>query len=205
MDRVALLYRFEVELRILWSDMMASLPTAEGAKLGQQTAAGRRFRELVSRVWTRPQTFEVVKQHEAQAGEIASRASLISRVRTQAKPYLIDSTPLAPRERWREIHRAFAAWWRPWMTGEGELHLLLAMRWELPGQVGIDLPPVTDQHSLNAMGERFGVFMLTPPVPAVLSGGKTRLAVLSLDFAEELLEQPMDDPPTDEAEGTVTE
>jgi hypothetical protein len=175
------------ELEVVWSDLSGTLPRAADTDLGADTEAARRFREAMIRLWTRTQTFEVTR---AEQGDVAARASLISRVRTAYKPYVAAQQNPRGREQWREVQRAFSAWWRPRVTNGGELRVLLAMRWELVGQIGVELPGVTDQASLTRLGERFEVLDPSPGVASTLSGGKARLAVLSPDLTDALMENP---------------
>jgi hypothetical protein len=193
--RPDLIRQIQMEMAVCWSDLLATLPTEANVELGKDTEKGRAFRQAMVRLWTRTQTFEIVKAQEAKGGEIASRASLISRVRTQARDYL-GNTPCHPnpREKWRPVQHAFDSWWRPWQNEEGEVFILLGMRWTLMQQAGVELPGVTDQTTLTVQGMKFGVGQEPPPdVGTVMNRGKTRLFVLSLDLSQELIEQPMDD------------
>jgi hypothetical protein len=194
-QRPALLRAIKSELEVLWADLIGSLPVAAEATLGENTAKGRQFRSAMIRLWTATRTFEVAKTIEGTGGEaVASRASLISRVRSQAKEYLAGNVIPRPREKWRPVQNAFAAWWRPIIVpGEGSVSVLLGMRWELVGQIGIELPGVTDETSLTALGTRYGVLEKAPPVTGRLSGGQGRLGVVSLKLTEELLAEPLDE------------
>jgi hypothetical protein len=188
--RPELLRLVEMELKVLWADLVADLPLERDADLPPTSAAAAAFRGAMIRLWTRTQTFEVVKG-TTEAGDVASRSSLVSRVLSQHKK---DGRP-GGRTSWRAVQSAFDAWHRTWVDADGEEHVLLAMRHRLADQVGVTLPGVTDQTSLNDIGKRFGVLQDPPEkVPAVLSGGKVRLAILSLDLTRELLEQPPQDP-----------
>ena len=153
---------------------MRSLPPLADADMGRDSAAGRVFWEAMVRLWTATRTFEVAKAVAGTAGETtAARASLISRVRSQAKDYLAGSTSPRAREAWRPIQQAFDGWWRPDTTpGDGEIGVLLAIRWRLTGQVGVELPGVTDQASLTALGVRFGCIDPNPAVTGILSGAQ---------------------------------
>jgi hypothetical protein len=193
----ALLREIEAEMRVLWCDLLERVSRAEGARLGQVTEAARRFRAAMMALWTAPRTFEVVTTVGGTSGEVASRASLASQVRTQARPILEGPAGLERRERWREVQRAYAAWWRRGTGPDGEVRIYLAMRAELGGQVGVDLPGVVDQGSLTAIGERLGVIDPAPGVSARLSGGSggRHLAVLIWDLTRELLAAPLEDDP----------
>ena len=192
-NRPLLLRSIKGELEVLWADLLHSLPAAAGADLGRDSAAGRKFREAMVRLWARTVTFEVQKTVEGTGGEaVAARASLVSRVRSKFKAFKDGRVTPEPRERWREVQTAFSAWWRPWIDGNGEVVPLLAMRWELVCQIGIELPGVSDQASLTALGERYGVTDPSPPVATVVSGGKQRLAVMTPAFAAELMENPVE-------------
>jgi hypothetical protein len=182
-NRPGILRAIRTELEALWSDLYDTLPQASDTDLGAETAAGRKFREAMVRLWTRTATFEKTQTDQ---GDLVARASLVSRVRSVSAPYRVGTATPGNREAWREVQRAFSAWWRPEVRG-GEIRVLLAMRWELVGQVGVELPGVSDQGSLTRLGRRFGVL---DPAPAALSGGAARLAVLSPRFTDELLENP---------------
>jgi hypothetical protein len=193
--RPDLLRIIQGELQVQWATLMRTLPPLADADMGRASAAGRAFREAMMRLWTATRTFEIAKTVAGTSGEtVAARASLISRVRSQAKDYLDGNVSPRPREKWHSVQHAFDGWWRPYVTpGDGEIGLLLAMRWTLTGQVGIELPGVTDQNTLTNVGIRFGCIDPDPAVPGILSGGKTRLAVLSLSLTGELLEMPQDE------------
>jgi len=200
-NRTTLLRAVRSEIEVVWSDLMERLPWMQNTELKQDTAAGKKFREAMVRLWTATRTFEVSRSIEGTSGEaVAARASLLSRAKTQAKEYLSGRVTPGTRERWREVQKAFSAWWRPYVN-EGELTILLAMRWELVGQIGIELPGVSDQASLTALGTQFGVLETAPPVTAMLSGGAKRLAELSLTLVGEMLEDPTTE---DQEEGSVT-
>lgn len=188
-DRVALIKSLGPELGVLWCDLHQQLPRAAGADLGKDTAAGRKFREALVRLWTATRTFEVSRGDGA---EVASRASLVSRVQTHAAK--AQGVPTG-RGRWHEVQRAFDAWWRPAVV-KGECVTLLAMRWTLGSQIGFELPGVTDQASLTDLGTKFGLFFTPAGVTDRLPGG-TRLAVLSPELTNELLAQPAEDDPGD--------
>jgi hypothetical protein len=191
----------KVELEVLWSDLRGSLPRQSGAGVGSATALADAFHGQMVHLWTRTQTFELVKAAEGNAGDLAARASLISRVRAQARDYLSGAKLPDKRERWQEVQRAFDAWWRPWESPEAEVRILLAMRHRLQHQAGVALAGVRDQATLTELGMAYGVLQAQPTVPTVLSGGKRRLAVLALDITEELLEMPLDeDPPLAEGQ-----
>jgi putative DNA primase/helicase len=188
--RPDLVRAIEMELKVLWSDLIGTLPHERDVDLPETSAAAAAFRNAMVRLWTRTMTFEVIKDM-TKAGDLAARSSLVGRVRSQQK---LDPRE-GDRERWRPVQHAFDAWWRYYHDSEGEQHTLLAMRWTLADQVGVPLPGVTDQGSLTDLGRRYGVLRVPPEgVPAVLSGGTARLAVLSLGLTCELLEQPSEDP-----------
>jgi putative DNA primase/helicase len=179
----------QVELGVLWADLLSTLPPAADVDLGKDTARGRAFRQAVIRLWKTPGTWE---RQQTPGGDTASKASLASRVISQKIRGVAEHPG---RDRWQAVHPACDAWWRNWLTPEGELVTLLAMRWTLGSQVGIEMPGVKDEETLTRLGMQFGVLQKPPPgVPSRLSGGKHRLAVLSLDVAQELLEMPSEDP-----------
>ncbi|HLN29672.1 MAG TPA: hypothetical protein VK395_18140 [Gemmataceae bacterium] len=188
-NRHMLLKAIKSELEVSWADLIDKLPLASGADLNQNTAVGRKFREAMVRLLTATQTFEVSRTVEGTNGKsVAARASLISRVRSQfaqQRPGMRASA----RERWREVQKAFAAWWRPHVGADGELTVVLAIRWELVGQIHVELPGVHDQASLTSLGLKFGVLSEMPRVPTRLSGGR-HLAVISQDLTQELFDDP---------------
>jgi hypothetical protein len=173
----------------------------------RETTAAHRFRTAMLLLWQQTATFQrhtVIKDASEEA--VAARASLASRVRTDAKDYLPDGQVCAqPREKWREVQRAFSAWWRPWTDENGERHVLLAMRCDLCNQIGVALPGVTDQASLTKLATRYGLAGEFPGVPDRLSGGPARLLILSLELTRDVLAVLLDDPPDDEEPLSDTE
>jgi hypothetical protein len=203
-DRPALLRQVKAELEVLWGDLQKEQRPIAEVQLGKNSALGKRFWAAMVRLWTKTMTFEVSKSVEGTSGEaVAARASLVSRVKTQAKPYLEGKARPEAREGWRDVQRGFDAWWRPYLTPDGEIRILLAMRWRLMGQVGIELPGVTDQASLTDEGERLGALDESPPVKVRLHAG-TRLAMLSPDITAELLERIAEEPEAAPSGDTVT-
>jgi hypothetical protein len=176
-------------LGVLWAHLMDSLPVRTGADLGETSADARRFRELLIRLWTATETFEVTKTISGTSGEAtAARTSLIGRVRSQARPYLKATLPVPTRPAWRPAQKDWSAWWRPYLhPGDDRPRILLAMHWTLVGQMKREWPGVTDETSLRGLGVRYGCIDPSPPVTGILSGGAKRLAVLSLSVTEELL------------------
>lgn len=191
--RPDLIRAIQSEMVVLWSDLMERLPEAAAADLGACSEAGRRFREAVVALWTRPETFEV--QKVPGGGDTAARASLASRVRRQEREEMRSNAG------WHRIAGAFDAWWRGYLTADGEARIALAMRWTLAVQMRTPLPGVHDERSLSDVGRSLGVLDLDPKanqtVPDMTSGGRERLAVLLPDLVDEILSQPMEDIPTD--------
>jgi hypothetical protein len=182
--RSELIRLVQVELGVVWADLLPTLPPASQADLGKNTKRGRAFRQAVIRLWKLPTTWE---KQQTDNKDTATKASLASRVISQKQK--------GGRAKWNAIHPACDAWWREWTDAEGELHTLLAMRWTLAAQVGVDLPGVTDEESLTELGMKFGILQKPPEgIPSKLSGGTHRVAMLSLDLSRELLEQPAEDP-----------
>jgi hypothetical protein len=182
--RLALIRAVEAELKVVWADLLRTLPVASEAGLTEQSAAARKFRDIIYRAWTMPATWETSTDGHAK------RASVISRAKT-----LIDqhnrgggSRRQAGTRRWVRVHDACSAWWRLHVTREGELLTLLAMRYELPGQLKINLPGVVNQKEFIDLGVKFGVVAASSPVPLIADRGTNRLAVLSPAITAELLD-----------------
>jgi hypothetical protein len=194
------------ELEVLWADLTSRLPTlAAAAQLGEKTQAGQQFRQALIRLWTATRTFEVAKTVTGTSGEaVAARASLISRVRSQAEPYLKHQKAPEVRQQWRPVQQAFHCWWRLWIAPDGAVSVRLAMRWPLVGQIGVELPGVRNQATLNAVGVRSGCIDPDPPVTQVLSGGVHRLSVLCVSVTEELMDQPPDEEEANQDSDPVT-
>lgn len=178
----------QMELAVLWSDLHSALPAESDVDLGENTEKGRAFRQALIRLWKLPITWE--KQQTA-SGDTATRASLVSRVLSQRERHAGGQQG---RAKWLSIHPASDAWWRDWQNPDGEIETLLAMRYTLTAQVGIDLPGVVDESSLTRLGNQFRVLREPPEgVPSRLSGGTHRLAILSASLTSELLEMPDED------------
>src|SRR5262249_42798823 len=148
-NQAALLALLEAALKVVWSDQHEQLPTAEDAAgLGESSEAARAFRSVFIRLWTATNVFEVPKSEAAESG-LAVKSTLAMRAMNGFLPYRGSSVAIRKRESWRRVHQAHAAWWRPHVDDDGEVCIRLAMRWELAGQVKLDLPGVSDQASLT--------------------------------------------------------
>jgi hypothetical protein len=186
----------EAELKILYATLRERLPLAAdipGDKSLEDTEAARRFKTALLLCWTKICTAEHLKVPE---GEDASRrASLIRRVQTAAEPYLGNEARPPQGVGWQRAHPSYSAWWRPWRDDQsGEVRLYLALRWDLPDQVGVPLPGVRDGHTLARLGRRFGVTDPDPSVTPSLAKREARLTVLSREVTDYLLAEPGDAP-----------
>jgi hypothetical protein len=193
-DRLALLRAIKAELEVLWSDLRKTLPTATGAELTAGSEASERFKAVMVLLWTKPVAMDFIKSAGnvpggVVAGVVSTRASLINRVKSEAKSYRHPGDLHNVRVAWWKVHPGYDAWWRPHLT-DGAVRVLLAMKHTLAGQVGVELPGVINQKSLTKLGGDFGVLDKAPPVTVHLTGGGW-LAVLSPDIVTELLEEPV--------------
>jgi hypothetical protein len=176
----------ETGLRVLWASLVPSLPMQTDADLAGRSRAAQAFRSALEQIMKKPTTFEVERGSTPSAA-VACRASLVSRVRRQ----VADNNHNAAASMWRKVHTAFSAWWRREITRpDGEEIILLAIRWELAGQVGVELPGVNCQTELTTLAQRYG--LLQPNAGRLTDGG--RLVVLSAEFSRELLNDAADLP-----------
>jgi hypothetical protein len=185
--RLQLLGHLKAEMEILWADLLTTLlPPPAAVDLGKDSERGQEFRRAMIRLFTRIQTWEQVRD-----GQVVSRSSLISRAKTQYDHWLVGRGAV----KWFRAQPAVDCWWRPWTDTEGEIHLLLGIRWPVMEQVGVMLPGVMDQASLTRLGTLFNVIVDPPPVgvPSRTTGGESRIAVLSLGLCGELCETPCED------------
>ena len=182
-------------LGVLWSSLMDALPLqAADADLSNDSEDARRMRRAVIRLWTKPVLLKNVpigNGKEIEAGQV--RASLASLVEEAFRPYTHGKQVIGPRESWRPIRTAVAAWWRPWVDSEGQVVPLLAMRFDLFDHLGIPVDGVTDQASLRRLGVSYGIFSDSPGVTDRMTGG-CRLAVLTHEIKQEILSQPTNEP-----------
>ncbi len=200
--RLELIRAVQVELGVLWSDLMHTLPSARDVNLNEKTEAAKQFWAQIVMCWTRPQTFQV-ERSKGPGGDdkVVPRASLVSRVCQQLREYRAASHTSGTREHWRQVQNAFEAYWRSYVDETGELRTALAMRWNLPSQIGggLTLSGVSDQESLTRLGKSYGCLNSTDMPPARMSDG-TRLAVLAPNLVNELMSVP-----TDEQDETLTD
>lgn len=206
-NRPALIRAVEGELKVLWAEIIGKLPHESDSELSKESIAAQRLRSAIIGLWSIARTHEIPKGND----QVAVRASLVSRVKTAMQTASLErrKSTGGPKGRWRwmQVQDAFDAWWRPNIiqTPIGMRYSAwLAMRWNLTHQIGMQLPGVTDQNSLCRLGRKYGVLaaedeLATEGVPAVLSGGDTRLAVLSVNLTDELLAEP-EEPPQDDTE-----
>jgi hypothetical protein len=192
-DRHGLLRSVQRELEICWSNLMLELPPERDVDLAEDTAAGRKFKELFIRLWTAARLLE--RSKDGDGNDVASSANLVSRVRTAARDHRRGVAGPGGKETCRRIHGGYHAWWRPGVTRDGEDFIALAMRHTLSGmgQIPVELPGVSDQASLTRLGVQYGVIDPDPPVSGFLAGGRERLAVLMPRLGMDLLEEPTEE------------
>lgn len=200
--RPALLRAIQAELTVSWADIYRDLPTIETAEVGADTTAAAAFKAQIIRVFTAPALCRLAKDDDNSAADKDGspiKASLVSRIRHQARAYLDEAhatrKTVESRARWHSVREAYPCWWRPYGSRDGEVRIAIGIRWHRGDTLKLPLHSVTDQVSLTTVGARFGLLDPSPPVPVQLSGGKTCLAVLSAELTAELLEKPLDDDP----------
>jgi putative DNA primase/helicase len=185
-DPLAWLGPAQDALKVVWAEQQERLPDLPYADLGPDSGAGERWR------WAFKKLFKVTDTWDKPANgpEIFSRANLITRAWDAHNAAKASFHPQQCYQ-WRPILKSVDAWWRPHLwPGETKPSLLLAMRFALTFQVkGCSLPGVHDQATLTALGVKFGCIDPDPPVSANRNG-RQRLAVLSRELTQELLEDP---------------
>lgn len=181
-------------LGVVWASLHEALPrnAAEVEGLGVETSAAARFRADIFRVWTAPVLFKSVSigKGDEMGTARASLASLAADLYEGATKN--ETAKLTAREKWQQIRTSVPAWWRVSVTDEGEIHLRLAMRFDLFDNLRIPCEWATDQKSFKRIGRNFGFFAddaTDTDVSLRLSDGK-RLAVLSEEMQQEILSQP---------------
>jgi putative DNA primase/helicase len=192
-ERAGLLDAVRRELQVLYADLMGTLPVAAAAGLEPGSAAAEIFRGAMRRLWHAPITNERVVLENGDA--IILGGSLVTRARGRiCKGENLDPDAV---KGWEMLHSPYCAWWRPWASPDGEILPRLAMRWELTAQAKVELPGVSNLATLREVGAAFGVIDPNPdPGLPVRKSGGGRLAVLAVDFARELLDDPAVDEPT---------
>jgi hypothetical protein len=179
-------------LQVVWSDLAGTLPAASAAGLTPESAeaAATEFRKAIVRCWHSP----CANYREIVIGgpPIIIGGSLITKIHEKTLPE--PAGVLAAHKNkppWALIHTPYRAWCKPWLDEEsGEVVIRLGMRFELAGQLKIDLPGVSDPRSFGIIGRAFRLFDSDPKVTTRTSGGAERLVVLSREFAAELLDRP---------------
>jgi putative DNA primase/helicase len=188
-NRAQLLRAVEAELKVYWADLVKKLPFLNDADLGKDSGPSVVFRAQIGKLLTKLHTFEVLRDKGGCGPEFAERASLLSLVKTQwGDPELCA----AADKGWVRIRRAVSCWWRLAEGVDGKVHAFVGIRWELASQLQVELPGVHDQASLTRLGTKFGVLEKDPRVTPVLSKGKARLAVVSPEITDELMDDPME-------------
>lgn len=188
-SRSRLISRVEQELRIVWSETTKSLPTMEKAQLDENSPAGREFHQAIIAAWHKPCQMGIHKPVSLNKDtvQLATSNSLVSRVRQREREQLLHS------DRWEPVHEAYGAYCRLHVGGDGEIRVLLAMRYELLKQTGIVALDVTDQTSFRELGEKFNAIDPKPPVCDKMNRGRLRLAVLTAAVADKILAEPLVD------------
>lgn len=178
--RPSLLRAIKGELEVCFADLVQTLPLMADADLTEVSTAAREFRSALTRLLTTPKTWEASNDGPA------SRASLISRAKTAIDSYRLCARK--PTRGWTHVLSACDCWWRVGETAQGEINVpFLAIRWGVAHQIGVPLPGVIDQESLSQLGTKFGVIDKNPPVSIRTNRNNVRLAVLTQEFIEPLL------------------
>ena len=182
-------------------------PRGGAADLTAASGAAVEFRRATIRLWTAARTWTVDEEPDGHAGalrKVTARASMLSRARQKAEPYLAPHHQSLPAG-WQRILTAVDGWWRLTQVEGGQRQLWLAMRYVLADQVGISLPGVVDQRSLTVLAGRYGLAAEDDGAPSARLGGQTgggaKLLVLSRDLTDELLAEPIDEDLEDASAG----
>lgn len=183
----------KMEAELLFADLIRKLPPRDEADVDRFSEAGLEHWQKMRELWKRQAQFAIHAQavksgdeRERTTVSIASRQNCASRVR-----HLLGSSNY-PAGAWHRVQDSLDAWFRQEANGDG-MKVYLAMRADLAGQLGVPIPDVKDQTQLHRLGVKFGTIDDDPrkpnggKLPAVTTGGKHRLAVLSDELTAELL------------------
>ena len=188
-SRPALLDAVRCEMQVLWADLMATLPPPSAAGLTAESPAAVAFRQIVRDAWNALCTNRRIAVDEGPPMVVGG--TLLSTVAEEVgNPGEVYEAHQG-RPPWIAIHYGYNAWCRPGLIeATGEIVIRLAMRYELLRQTKASMPNVPDHRAFAALGKALGVFDAQPNVPVRTSGGSERLAVLAVDFSQELLDNP---------------
>lgn len=191
----ALLRTIVAALGIVWATELEHLPAldTDAITLDRDSAAGRKFRLAIVKTWTKLVTMEVTMRTDRanQTENRASRTSLAGRVQSAI------TEGISNRSCWIPVQKSIDAWYRSSDNGSDFPRVLLAMRYTLPHQIGVEVPGATSQRAFKKLGTDCGVFSdgIVNGVRVDRATGGDRLAVLSLEMTAEILVEPQDDEP----------
>jgi hypothetical protein len=189
----ALQRSIESALRVEWATQIEKLPALESdaSNLNSGSAAAASFRFAIVKAWTKLVTMEVTTcvVKDAQTENRASRTSLAGRVQTAL------TSGIKKGMGWTPVQKSIDAWYRWHDNGPDQPPVLLAMRYTIAYQLGVDIPGAANQRAFRALGISCGAFsdgtLAGVRIDRATGGG--RLAVLSLEMIAEILVQPDDD------------
>jgi hypothetical protein len=173
-DEYQLLAKVELEMRIIFGDLLTTLPDERQALAA--TVVG---------MWA---TVKCLSKTKARDGtEHTVNIALIGLVQQLLERKQVTAG------KWLRVHPAHPAFVRyhPVLDAEGEAigqEVLLAMNAELATSTGVKLPEGFSPFGLKRVGKRHGVFRELPGVSGHGERGKTRVMVLSRKLTDYLLD-----------------
>jgi hypothetical protein len=200
LNRASMLSAVERELKILWGDLIGGLGSVEFADLGAASEAAHEFRAVVVKAWTKLDTFSLNKKviidrdRDGDSVQLMHRGSLIQLVRDamwKAEYESAAGPAYTSDEKWQETKPGRYAWYRRTVDHRGKPGVLLAMRFEMLGQLNLHPPEgVRDQKTFRRLGIKYGVFVEGAGIPDRCDGGNVRIAILSRELTNDLLAEP---------------
>jgi hypothetical protein len=188
-NRLSLIKRIQAEMGVLWSDLRSSLPQAADSMLTADSPAARQFLAAVLRMWRTTGTWEKTRDGHTEKTSLVARARHAVLSHKKSTFNTNDVRKLGTRRWVRVLNDSVPAWWRVEVTPEGEIRTYLAMREDVGDAMRVPWPDGMrlDHREMVRLGKQYGVFEENPVVPTRNSGGEDRIAVLSRQLTDELL------------------
>jgi hypothetical protein len=172
-DDYTLMARIDSEMRLVFGDLVGSLPHERKSLAGAVVA-----------MWSVPRSLTKVRVGNEEKTHNTSLIGLTLELLGRRK---------VPEDRWLRIHPAHPAFVRksPVVDAGGEVHgheTLLAMNAELSTSTGVKLPDGINAFNMKKLGRKDGIFRDVPGVCGHAERKQTRVIVLSAKMTRFLLE-----------------
>jgi hypothetical protein len=204
-DEYAVLACVEDEMRVVFADLLTTLPVEESDGKPMHRDKRRALAAAVLKMWRWPRCYTRVK---VTAGTKTEETTRNVGVVVEARKLAADPDKV-PSDHWQRLHPAHPAFIRRHLahgeSGEVEVdEVLLGMNAGLADSTGVRLPEGVNEFNLRKLGKKAGVFRDVPGLTGRAGRGKERVIPLSRVATRRLLDEGAGDQPAVEEQAEDT-